>query len=482
MTDTYNFTEDFEDLVLACAVRHPDQLMSYGPILDSRYFNGVETTVVARELFAYQQAHGHPPTWGTLMELSAVARRRLNGDEVEIERVVNYVKRLRRLETGDVNYVIDRVVGFARERALVGAIKRVVQSLSEGKREELDIVTVFETALAVGKNIDDMGFLFHADYDKVITRVTDSGLAGVPTGYAPFDRLWRRGWGPGWLVVPLAPPKRYKSTFAACIAKNIIGPSIQRDVLYYTLEISGELTLARVMCNMTGLTMDDLYDDTAGFRNLAQSRVNDLVAGNLLVKDFAAGEAAISDVAAHAQQAVHQFKLKPALIVIDYAETVRGESALGNRDSKEYTLAANVYTQARALGKRMGCAVLMPDRCTKEAVNKPVPQMTDFQGAFRKAGIVDVALALCATESEIRKNVLRYFTVLNRHGRQGVMWRGKIDAGHYDLSVDEEIDYDPDDGPGGDDDDDDGPRGKPKRRGRGGKRGGGDGLPPEFET
>jgi len=69
--------------------------------------------------------------------------------------------------------------------------------------------------------------------------------------------------------------------------------------------------------------------------------------------------------------------------------------------------------------------------------------MTAFQGAFEKAGIVDVALGLCATDEERLANTLRVFTILNRHGPQFQHIRGRVDPARYKIELLELIPYRP---------------------------------------
>jgi len=83
----------------------------------------------------------------------------------------------------------------------------------------------------------------------------------------------------------------------------------------------------------------------------------------------------------------------------------------------------------------------MPDRCNRDATDKPVPSMTSFQGSFEKAGIVDVAFGLCATDDEHRGNVLRLFNFLNRHGASGQHLRGRVDPLTWRMEFNEEVAY-----------------------------------------
>jgi hypothetical protein len=85
----------------------------------------------------------------------------------------------------------------------------------------------------------------------------------------------------------------------------------------------------------------------------------------------------------------------------------------------------------------------MPDRCNRETVGKAVPNMSSFQGAFEKAGAVDVAIGLCATEAEHLQGRMRYFVFLNRHGPQLLHFEGRVDAECMRMTIDKQIEYVP---------------------------------------
>jgi hypothetical protein len=349
--------------------------------------------------------------------------------------------RLKSLDTGDVDFVVDRVVPFAKEREVISAVRKVIENIKDAKPVDYDIVKMFEEALSIGQNLDDMGYILHAHSDQIIDKVTARGY-GISTGYPLLDKIWRNGWGPGWLVVPLAPPKRYKSAFVANLALNMVGPTIGADVLYYTCELSQELAAIRAMTNITGKTMDYLWDSPEKFKAAVHDGMANMIAGNLLFKGFPAKSVTIGQIKAHAKAAIKQFNLKPRAIIIDYAETVKPSET---RNVKDYNQAYEIYVEARALGSELGCVVIMPDRCNRETVDKAVPDMKSFSAAFSKAGAVDVAIGLCSSAAEFQQNVLRLFVFLNRHGQSMQHFRGAVSPEVMQIRINEEIPYTPED-------------------------------------
>jgi hypothetical protein len=409
---------------------------------------GVQATISARVISDYYEQNGTFPSW-TIFEQGVVRRAGKVGiADDEESKAQEYVAKIRKLVgtdvrcPADIKHVAGQVVEFCRYQAMLAAIKKNIERLKEGKSLDL---AVCENAMQIGQDLHNMGVLLSgSDPDlamDVIDRVTKRGY-GVRTGYSFLDNIWKNGWAPGWLIVPLAPPKRFKTTFCINLALNIAGPSIGEDVLYYTCEISDDLAAVRAMCNVSRVPMDVMYESPEKFKIQVRDQMKMLLHGEVLVKGFASKTATIADLKAHAKMAIQQ-GLRPKAIIIDYADTVKPSST--HKEKKDHLLQADVYTEARAMGSELGCCVIMPDRCTRDTVSLPVPSMQSFQGAFEKAGIVDIAIGLCATEAELKNNVIRLFVFLNRHGPALQHFQGAVDASAYRMEILKELEYDPDD-------------------------------------
>lgn len=436
MATTFPWRGDFQNLLLACLVNHSNEFVYLARELKPNYFQGALPTLLARQLIDYQAEQDRFPSWTVLRELAARATASIPGNR-DPESMIALIDEFQKMDTSDWRFVRDNLGKYIKERAVNAALVQAIAYLKEDKIPEGGLAPLFDEAARAGQNLDDLGFLFHADVDRVVELIT-SNKYGTATGFPLLDKIWRNGWGPGWLIVPLAPPKRFKTGFAINLACNIVSPQIEGDVIYYACEISQELAMCRAMCNIGGLNQDYMFDSPEKFTAKVKAEMQQSVAGNLLFKSFAAKSATLLDIRQHAKMAVAQLGLKLKAVVIDYAETVQGG---GDKNDPEYRRSAAVYTGARALGAELGCPVIMPDRCNRETTDKAVPNMTSFQGAFEKAGIVDVALGLCATEDEHRGNILRIFNFLNRHGASGQHIKGRVDPLSWRMEFTEEVAY-----------------------------------------
>ena len=437
MQETYNFSDDFQDLIIACFIDHSAEFSSYGEIVKPSYFNGSAAYNVMYEINEFAKKYHKFPNWVTLGNY--VYKRFITKNPDKAKESVEYVKKLAQLDTSDFEAVRDSVLEFAKERAIQSAFRVALDAKTKGEEVEGGIIKLFEDALAVGTNFDDIGLFMHKDIEKVKLKLSDKEY-GIKTGFELLDKVWRRGWGPGWLVVPLAPPKRYKSTFCLNLALQMADIVRNADVFYYACEISQELAFMRGLLNISGKSEDEMYKEGDEFWVNAQTIVDTNLAGQVMFKGMPSKTATIHDIEMHARNVIKQTGIHPKAIIIDYAETVRP----ANEKLSDWRQQAEIYTQARAMGAKLGACIIMPDRCNAEAVDRKVPSMKSFQGAFEKAGIVDAAIGLCATESEHKQGVCRYFIFVNRHGPQYLHFRGKVDPTRYKMTIDEEIEYDPD--------------------------------------
>lgn len=437
-TDSYNFSDDFQDKIIACIITFPDQFDIFGDLIQPGFFNGPLAVETVNRIKEFYEKYKQYPGFETLANFAH--SRQVKSDPDRATQVFEYISGLGTLDLRDRDAIFDLIVPFAQERALLRAALVVQRSQMEGKPVKGGVLAMFERALAIGQNTKDLGIILQKDYAEIIDRYGNENR-GVETGFQPFNDIWKNGWGAGWLVVPLAPPKRYKTTFCINLALNMVHDSVGSDVIYYACEIDQELAALRAMCSISGHVMDDLNTQKATFKSNVELHIQTWCGGNLLIKSYPSRAVTVNDLRVHARHVKRVYNLKPKAIIIDYADTVRSD--LAGKDVPDYKQQADVYVQARRLGNDMGSTVIMPDRCKIEFVDKPVPNMKAFQGAFEKAGIVDVGIGLCQTDQERQMNTIRYFVFLNRHGPEGILMRGKCEPDKFRMTVDERIPYDP---------------------------------------
>jgi len=441
MADHFYFSETFQDSILACLMRCPSKFIALAHILKPSYFWGVNSTKICEIILDFHAEHKRFPDFGIIEDY---VRDHYGRDSQDLaDEAIAYVKKLAKANVRNADYIKSKFIFFCRERALIKAIQDSAEQIRSGKWPESGFAVTFDQAMRVGRDMEQMGFRMYEDADKVVDMVT-AETYGVKTGYALLDKIWHNGWGRGWLVTPIAPPKGRKSTWCINLALNMTSSRLGKNAVnvhYYACELSAELALARAYCRVAKQSMKTLYRDTELFRAAMHDGLEKTWkdGGKLLAKTFPSKMASIADIRAHALMAIEALDWHPQVIFIDHAETIRAPKV--TKDMSDWRSQAEVYTQARALASELDCVVVMPDRCNKETVGQDVPNITSFQGSFEKAGIVDVAIGLCQTEIEYVKNQMRYFVFVNRHGPQFDYFRGTVNRETMAMSIDHPLDF-----------------------------------------
>lgn len=443
MPEKFYYGYEEQDLLLACLCRHPQKFTVIGPLIQPEYMWGLDAT---RLMGFLQDHHGEYSYYPTFQGLTAYIQDKCGREKAGLfNDCAKFIAKLRKVTTRDVDMMAAITLKFCKERALIAAITKGAELIKEGKIPAEGLGPMMDKARAVGEDVNNLGICYVEDVRGVVKKLTDATW-GVKTGYGWLDKQWRNGWGPGWLIVPLAPPKSYKSTFCMNLALNMTTKKINYDpipVFYYACEISAELSCARGYCLQSGQKFGEMYDNPERFiATTEEAMIEDFDgpdAGQLLVKTFPSKAARISDIRVHAKMARETFGLNPRAIFIDHAETILPGDRV--KTSSDHRQQADIYTEARALGEEFQCCVIMPDRCNKETVQHAVPSMTSFQGAFQKAGEVDVAIGLCQTPEEKLTKQIRYFIFLNRHGKAYGYFGGNIDDETFKMSIDTELKF-----------------------------------------
>lgn len=427
-------------MVLACLIDRAEEFRYALSYIKPEFFNGRIAFDVAYEINEYFLAYSRLPSFTVLANMAH--DRFLRQDPNYAKAVFEYVATLKEIDTTEWEPIKVRCRAFAKERALQVVIKKLQVATLENKPFEGNAVQLVEDAVKVGEDFGDMGVEIHEDIDYIVNRLKDKNY-GVKTGYPLLDYIWPFGWAPGWLIVPLAPPKRYKTTFCLNLALLMAGPQHDADVIYYACEIDQVHAMKRSLMSLTSTTEREIHRQPEHFRNLAKLKTDELVSGRILFKSFPSKTATLHDIKLHAKQAMTTYSIRPKVIFIDYAETVRSSTS-GDKNTPDWRRSADVYTEARAMGAELGCCVVMPDRCKAEIVDRPVPGLNSFQGSFEKAGIVDVAIGLCATDGEKKQGKMRYFVFINRHGPEYGYFQGKVFSDVAQMTIDSKLEFDPD--------------------------------------
>ena len=148
--EQFNFSEDYQDLVLACVLRH-SEFSKYSSILDPKMFSSVISTLIARKVFDYHKKFFIFPSREILHQLACDEAKKSGESEAAM---TGYVERLFTIRIGGWKHVHERVIAFCRERAVVTALFRCKEFIQNGETPEGGFRKLFQDAVDTGSQFE----------------------------------------------------------------------------------------------------------------------------------------------------------------------------------------------------------------------------------------------------------------------------------------------------------------------------------------
>jgi replicative DNA helicase len=413
----YEFDQPFQRKIVALTLRDNGfATQTEGLVLPEYFENQADAALVSIGL-DYFKKFKSVPTSISMIELikKAIQSKRIRKDM--IEDVKACYKEMFSMDISDKAFVAEEVGNFARFRALENAILSGAEALL--KRDFNKIEELIKKANLVGLQDDDLGY----DYFGEIENRTDERIAlasgliaptGISSGIKEIDEfLYHKGWGRKELSCIMGAAKAGKSMSLGEFAKNASLDGY--NVLYVTLEVGRKIIVDRLDANITSTAMKALNLSANDVKMKLDAATSKGSIGTFHVKEFATGSLKCSQLRrviekARARGVVYD------LVVLDYADIMSPEFRSNEfRDDMR-----NIYIDLRAIAFDYDIALLTATQTNREGAKSVTPKATDLAEDFNKARIVDVLLAITATDAEKKANEARIVFALNRNGQEGV--------------------------------------------------------------
>ena len=335
------------------------------------------------------------------------------------------------------------IIQDAARRALHDAASKAQESLSLGS-DALEVVSGLQAAFqslpeAVG---DETSYTL----GRAAREAADMAMASyrgeqafLKTGVPALDGIIR-GLAPGDLMLLCGATSMGKSALALEIAKNVAF-SAQNGTAFVSLEMSRQELATRIASSMSRVPYTDLRDAAAMEQDTFRKWIE-------AARDSASGKMRIipnhiRDVPAifsASRRVAHDFGGKLDLVVIDYAQLIRGSG------KSRYEQMTEVSIGLKQLGGMLDCPVIALCQLSREIAHRDDkrPQLSDIKetGQFEndadqvvmchregywleRAGpkqgkdgtISDTAALEWQADVEAQRNLMQLYVQKNRHGR-----------------------------------------------------------------
>ena len=317
---------------------------------------------------------------------------------------------------------IGRYADLVRDRALRRGLLAATADMSEmafksdgrSAGEVLDAAQSALAALAETRTLREpiSASAAMSSHIDVLSDRMERKTTGIPTGFADLDRLLNGGPSRGALVILGARPSMGKTALALNIATNA---AEDYSVLFLSQEMQNGELLDRAVAalgsiDLGALMRGELDDSDWSKFTVANVKLNGM---NLHLDDQPA--LTLLDVRSKARLVKRKHGLD--LVVVDYLQLMSGSG--NNRDNRN-TQIEEITRGLKALAKELNIVVLALSQLSRNAANKPRPQMNDLRDSGGIEQDADIVIFVHRDEVENPQTHLRgcadVFVAKNRNG------------------------------------------------------------------
>lgn len=332
------------------------------------------------------------------------------------------VKRAYETAIPDGKYTVERLVEYAQDRALRGAVSEIAEHMhlqaqgtpqldKRGNPVEMDYVAKIRDALAVGSAHKRMGVALSDVIEHVAARALNPvAVERFTTG---SEHLNEAGMmlGRGEIGCVLARSKGGKSQLLLNIAlANAIDG---KTVIYYNVEIREARLEDRFGKRLAGANAD-MDADPAAFVEKMRERYKKLVTGEVYLEHYVAGQQSFDDIRANLA-AYRARGVKPDMIVVDYVGIMRTPV---HYTEKRHVL-GQLWQDFRAVCAEENVAGWGAAQANRIGAQSEVARDTDIGESYEIISHLDAGVTVNINDEEMAQGVGRLFVMASRNGRTG---------------------------------------------------------------
>lgn len=202
-----------------------------------------------------------------------------------------------------------------------------------------------------------------------------SRIKGVSTGFTKLDEM-TGGFREGELIIIAARPAMGKTAFALNIAQHVCGPRVRRPTAVFSLEMSKESLLTRMICAAARV---DQHRFRTGFLNEDERRQLSLEADNLMEAPLYLDDSpGINIMDIHAKLRRVQAEQGLGLVIVDYLQLMQ---ARGSHDSRTQEV-SSISRGLKLLSKELRVPIVALSQLSRAPETRPGdhrPQLSDLR-------------------------------------------------------------------------------------------------------
>ncbi len=416
-----------QDCILRLAIENEDFIKLVRPVLDPSML----TSRIPAELYqlcvSYYDIYQRPPADHFHDE---TVRLVLQKDENERQYYADYINKIKDMASPDPAYVLGRINDFIKARKFEQAAIKFAELTQQGEfaRAENLMTETFRSGIVS----TDLGLDYLNNTSLPLREDPDSNKFLMTTGIKPLDRVIG-GFKRGQLICWMGGYKGKKSW--ACCHTGRVALMHGLTVVHVSHEMTTEEIETRYDMMFGGLSSEanpapltlTVYEDKKfkeitiqpdsinNWEKVKQARANiKRFGGRLFIKKYPMGLVNMREIESY----LHHLEMNGIyadVLINDYADIM---APLDTRKELRHQL-NETYIYHKRLADERNMLVITASQVPNSAVRSPHISIKDFAEDRRKAGNVDMALAICQTEEQEEDNIAVIMVVANRSGPQG---------------------------------------------------------------
>jgi len=406
-------TPRIERLILSHLIHNENFTRKVVPYVKSEYFEDSSEKIVFKLIQEYILKHNDLPTKQSLL----IDLDQLDGiHETEYTKSNEIINTLEKpSDSKDITpWLLEQSETFCQDKAIYNAVVNAIAILEGNEKTHLSkgaIPTVLSEALAVSFD-PHIGHDFIEDADNRFDfyhRVEEK----LEFDLELFNKITKGGLPKKTLNICLAGTGVGKSLFMCHQAASCL--SINKNVLYITLEMAEERIAERIDANLLDIPMDQLEEIPRDMYKKKIDKLKGKTNGKIIIKEYPTASAG----AMHFKNLLGELNLKrnfvPDIIFIDYLNICTSSRIRAGANVNSYTYIKSIAEELRGLAVEHNVPIMSATQTTRTGFTSTDIGLEDTSESFGLPATADFMFALISSEEMEELNQMLVKQLKNRY-------------------------------------------------------------------
>ena len=405
--------ERIERLILSHLIHNENFSRKVVPYVKAEYFEDSSEKLVFKLIQEYILKHNDLPTKQSL----AIDLDQLDGiHENEYSKSSQIIDSLDKPESTDITpWLLEQSETFCQDKAIYNAVVDAIAILEgNDKKTHLSkgaIPTVLSDALAVSFD-PHIGHDFIEDAENRFDfyhRIEEK----LEFDLEMFNKITKGGLPKKTLNICLAGTGVGKSLFMCHQAAAAL--SINKNVLYVTLEMAEERIAERIDANLLDIPISQLEEIPRDMYKKKIDKLKGKTKGKIIIKEYPTASAS----AMHFKNLLGELKLKrnfsPDIIFIDYLNICTSSRIRAGANVNSYTYIKSIAEELRGLAVEYDVPIVSATQTTRTGFTSTDIGLEDTSESFGLPATADFMFALISSEEMEELNQMLVKQLKNRY-------------------------------------------------------------------